>query len=187
MAEERWPEFPRLVLDMATRYPVLPPLPSGRITNLDQLPADVRREVSNAMREKGKGKFLPKMGKKAQIVARIRQSKGQWPEFARAVTDLLRLTHKNLKPLGASRPKEFPRKIQAFLDEQLFPALDDGQQASLKRLEGRWPDYPLRLHELARLKNKPIPEMSLPGSRSCGTSCGVPWATTPTTECCILP
>jgi hypothetical protein len=142
--EGKWPEFPRLVRELADRHPVLPPLPSGEITSFEKLPALARNFVK------------PSSFKLVQ---------GRWPEYALAVSRHLKRERKgqSIPPLGASKLKDFPEEVRTFVRDKLLPALSAEQKKDLHKLEGHWPEYPKRLLELARQKRLVIPGMSLPG------------------------
>jgi hypothetical protein len=150
-AEGKWPDLPRLVARLAEEHPVLPPGPLGAITRWDQLPGTIRNRLEAEKRKGGAGKI------------RWALQKRPWPEFALSIAELLKNDRRRPAPLGASKPSEFPLEVQVFLRDKLFPALDMVEKADLKRLEGRWPEYPRRLLYLARAKQQPIPGMSLPG------------------------
>src|SRR5439155_11161420 len=66
---------------------------------------------------------------------------------------------------GASRPAEFPAETARFLADQLPRLVEALQLEELRRLEGTWPEYPQRLHQLARQNRFAIPGLSLPGPR----------------------
>jgi hypothetical protein len=146
--EGKWPELPRLVAKLATAHPVLPPLPKGPITRVHELPASMRHPL--LQRSKSKVPF---------------HLQGKWPEFALAVTDLYRSERGGQRPppLGASKPDELPPEVSAFLRDKLMPALSHMEAEALRRLEGRWPEYPYRLLRLGHQKRLVIPGMSLPG------------------------
>jgi hypothetical protein len=147
------PGLPRLIARLAEKYPVLPPKPSGAITKWPELPGAIRKRLDAEKRKGPAGK----------IPWRLQSPYREWPEFALAITGLLE-SDRRWPALGASKPAEFPPKIRDFLRDRLFPALSPMERTELRRLEGRWPDYPRRLLYLARLKELPIPDMSLPGS-----------------------
>ncbi len=153
-ARGKWPQYPRLVARLAERHPVLPPKPGGEITRVNELPASMRPLLRFYKDEVPRG------------------AQGKWPDFALAVTDLYRRKRPRQQPppLGASKPDEFPLAVRAFLNNRLFPSLSRSEMESLKRLEGRWPDYPIRLLRLARQKHEVIPGMSLPGPPELWTS-----------------
>jgi hypothetical protein len=159
-AEGRWPDLARTIRRLAEKYPVLPPLPSGKIMYGIQLFPRVSREGLRAVaysKEKG-----DKKGK--QLRPALAKLNGKWPEFALAAAAMIK--QKGVKPpaLGASKPAEFPEEMRPAL-RQLLAALSDEQRKSLHALEGRWPEYPQRVHELAWQKEVHIPGMTLPGPR----------------------
>jgi hypothetical protein len=144
--EGNWPDFPKQVSRLADRYPVLPEGPLGKVTKAAQLPPEVKARLEGS--------------KAAKEVARL---EGRWPDYALAVTDAVRAEGGPVKPLGASRLEEFPPATAVFVRNRLLPSLNMGEQAELKRSEGRWPDYPRRLLALAQKHHVVIPGMSLPG------------------------
>ena len=147
-----WPEFVRVIAMLSDRYPVLPPKFAGSpITNYHQLPARVARQLANE-KHKGQASKIPW------------HLQGKWPDFALGIVKVLEQEGKRpAAPLGASRPKEFPPPVRNFLEKELFGALSSTQAQNLRKLEGHWPAYPLRLLQLARRKHLVIPDMSLPG------------------------
>lgn len=159
LAEGKWPELPNLIHRLSEKYPVLPPLPSGPITQMKQLPTEppppMRKVISGGWKLKDKGK-MPK-----ELRA------GRWPDFALAASEAYRKLTKGKAPppLGASRPGELPAATQEYVQLELMPRADERQREELRRLEGRWPEYPLKLHAVARSRGLVIPGMSLPGPR----------------------
>jgi hypothetical protein len=55
---------------------------------------------------------------------------------------------------------------QEFIEKKLMPTLPPQQKKALEGLEGKWPEYPRRLAELARQHKKPIPGITLPGPQA---------------------
>jgi hypothetical protein len=155
-AEGRWPDLPRTVLQLAERYPVLPALPPPYVlvTRYENLPLRVRLALPRtALRSRG-------------IWEELKAHQGPWPDFALALSRTPYARRKGKLPaLGASRPEEFPPAVRDFLANTLPLHLGRGEADALRKLEGRWPEYPLRLHELARRHRLVIPGMSLPGPR----------------------
>jgi hypothetical protein len=148
-AEGKWPRLAKTILELSEKHPVLPPLPAGVIERYNQLPKETREYLSN----------------KKKIQEELRKSAGKWPQFALAANDLMKQEKRALPPLGASRPAEFDASVQTFLKEKLEPVLTADEKTKLRGAEGRWPDYPLRLLELAHKNNQIVPGMSLPGPR----------------------
>jgi hypothetical protein len=67
-----------------------------------------------------------------------------------------------MPPLGASRPGEFPREVGVFLRTKLEPKLTADEKQHLHAAEGKWPEYPKRLLQLAEKYKLGVPGMSLP-------------------------
>jgi hypothetical protein len=148
-AEGKWPRLANTILELSEKHPMLPPLPTGPIVRFNQLPPEAKALLTNK--------------KKAR--EELNKNQDKWPQFALAANDLMKQEKRTPPPLGASRPAEFDEAIQAFLKEKLEPALTTDERTKLHGAEGHWPDYPLRLLELARKNNLTVPGMSLPGPR----------------------
>lgn len=142
-AEGRWPDYPRTIDRLAERYPVLPEGPTGKITSADQLPANLKERLERSPRAKWAA-----------------QQEGKWPEYALAVSTVLRLDPE-LQPLGASRFDELPKDVKDRLKTRPLPA---SARADLEKFEGRWPDYPYWLLFHARKHRLELPGMTLPGT-----------------------
>jgi hypothetical protein len=158
-AEGKWPRLANTILELSEKHPFLPPAPAGRIERFNQLPKEAKDFLSN------KKKILDDLHK---------SSAGKWPQYALAVTELMKQEKRALPPLGASRPAEFHENIQTFLMEKLEPALSADEKTKLRGAEGRWPDFPLRLLELAHKNNLIVPGMSLPGPRELWNRAALP-------------
>jgi hypothetical protein len=145
-AEGKWPELARTIRELSDRHPVLPPLPPprGPITKYDHLPATAAVSIPRK---------------------RFADLQGRWPEYALAVTTVLKKQKRRVAPLGASKLDELPSDARQFVQKQLLPALGPLQKDNLRRMDGRWPEYPKRLLALAWQKRLVIPGMSLPGPR----------------------
>lgn len=90
---------------------------------------------------------------------------GKWPDFALAVADEASRVKMALPfNLGPSKPGEFRPPMEAFLAKTLFPVLTPAEREDLKKLEGKWPEYPRRMIEFAKKHDLPVPGVTLPGS-----------------------
>jgi hypothetical protein len=147
--EAKWPRVARSILELSEKHPVLPPKPGDAITRYAQLPPEAKGLLSNK-------KFREELNKSVR----------KWPDFALAVTDLMKREKRELPPLGASRPAEFSEAVRTFLKDKLEPALTEDQKMRLRGAEGRWPDYPRLLLKLSQENNLIVPGMSLPGPRA---------------------
>jgi hypothetical protein len=106
----------------------------------------------------------PGVNKKAVLPLDRRNTRGKWPEFVLEVADGLRRTgHPVPESLGPCRPEEFKPPVQQFLAESLFPKLTPADKEALKKLEGKFPDYPRQVVEVATRYDESIPGVMLPG------------------------
>ena len=148
-----WSLYGLLLYQLAERHPYLPE-PGGGKPLVDQVsltPAFRREAVSKGILNK---RQLPR---------------GKWPEFALELAEDARKANITVpSSFGPCRPGEFTEPVNTFLKETLFPQLDATQAGSLKKLEGKWPDYPKRILALARDPkiDLPVPGVTLPGPPS---------------------
>jgi hypothetical protein len=139
-ADGKWPLLPLTVLDLCEKHPYLPPLPGGAITKYEQLPDEAKAALG------------------ADRAKQLKNQEGKWPDYALGVAEALRREKMgNPPPLGASRPSEFPDEVKDAIAK-----LKDADRAKLHEAEGRWPDYPQTLVDLARRGNLPLPGMTRP-------------------------
>lgn len=153
------------VVRLADAHPLLP----GRVGPKDfaSLPESVREYLAKndrGPRKKGPFPFLVMDDKKL-----LTRAEGRWPEYAVELTR--HAERNNLKlpvPLGDSTKAQMPPEVQAFIDKVLEPTLKQtekgrDQLANLTRVQGRWPEYPRQLMDLARMYRLPVPNWTLPG------------------------
>jgi hypothetical protein len=92
---------------------------------------------------------------------------GRWPEFAVEITAYCRKNNLKLPPLGDCRKDQMPAEVVGFLDKlERDGRKSDAIRADLKALDeaqGKWPDYPRLVLDLARKYKYPIPGWTLPG------------------------
>jgi hypothetical protein len=98
----------------------------------------------------------------------VRRARGRWPDFAAELTAHARRNNLDLPPLGETNKKQMPGEVTEFLDRALDRQLrqaGEGGKADRKLLadaEGRWPEYPRQIVDLARKYRQPIPGWTLP-------------------------
>ena len=166
---ELW--FPYVLVYLADRHPPALPGEYGPKT-FKELPAEVQDRIRKAVMVKGgKGPGEPVLKKL------VRAAEGKWPEFAVAVTRFTAQWPKGPKgPKGKGirlSPFEFwpvyfghlSPDVQRFLDEKLRPALSAEEDLRLTRSEGKWPDYPRTIQELATHHSLRVPWQTLPDAR----------------------
>lgn len=149
-----WVLYGALVHHLAARHPMLPE-PERPILDWGQF-RQQHPDLFRTLQPKG-GVLL--LDRKANF--------GKWPEFALEVAARLRSANLAVpESLGPCRPGKFSPPIETFLAQVLFPKLTDAEKASLKRLEGQWPEYPRQLLKLAEAHDLPVPGVTLPGKPS---------------------
>jgi hypothetical protein len=150
------PEFGEVVKHLAELHPYLPPRPAPHkpIVRYEDLPDAAKVQAGPK----------PVWERRVQIWERLRKVEGKWPEWALAFhAELTPEQRKHMHPLGASRPGEFSPEVQAFLAQTLKPAIPHKEWLNLRDVEGKWPEYPKRLLDLAHRHKLEVPGMSLPG------------------------
>ncbi len=132
--EGYWLSYGAFLLRMSEQHPTLPRPKNGKpIVEVNQVPA---------------GYSVP--------FPRVRPLVGKWPDFA---LEVARANPNPKAPFGPSKPDEFTEPVRKFILEKLT----DADRKRLEPLEGKWPQYPQRLLELARSQNLSVPEAMLPG------------------------
>ena len=152
LKEGYWFSYGACLLQLSEQHPMLPEPGKGKpLTQMDQPPLTmpiVRRLVKND------GVALPQ---------RFRATLGRWPDFALEIHKLDANSKDKLPPLGPCRPGEFADDLELFLKDQLLPKLAKGERDKLDALQGKWPEYPRLMIDLAKAKNLSVPGAMLPG------------------------
>lgn len=171
--EGNWPLYARsLAKLMETSSPILPGYPEpGRVwpTRFQELPLEWRIAL-NHYRPEGKA-ARPAQGKDASMDAKHRREQwrllsknSNWPDYAVAATSIVRADKLKVETqLGPNKPDHFLPVTQGVIKNELLPTLSPAEKKDLTAEEGKWPEYPKRLLELAKRH-----EISLPGlARPC--------------------
>lgn len=134
----------RAVAELCDKYPVLTLQP--RHTTFQSLPPEYQRVMEK----------VPKFAQRGLNEGR--------PQYAAQVTQLLRSFKLQPKQqLGPTTANEISLRVSAFVNKTLMNSLSAQERARLREAEGKWPDYPQVLHELARAHRMSVPELSPPG------------------------
>src|SRR5262249_30904882 len=137
-AQGQWPLFPLTLVEIADKHPPALPGPKGPKA-LDELPADVRNKLKNK-----NGVYFPALQKALK-------SEKKWPGFAitvrtfRSAKNLLILPHE-LWPWGHMC---LTKPMQDFVDKDLPKVMTGEEKTRLTTAEGKWPDYPVAIKEIA--------------------------------------
>lgn len=162
--QQQYVGYGMMVVALADRHPVLP----GKVgpKNWAGLPEEVKTYLQNHevhIRKKDKGPLLER-----DELKDVRRAQGRWPDFALELTKYCQKHGLQLPaPLGDCKKDQMPPEVIQFLDKP-DPQLrkNEAWKADLKLLaeaEGKWPDYPRTIVELARKYRLPIPGWTLPG------------------------
>jgi hypothetical protein len=154
-AEGKWPDFPQVLVELASKRPTaLPPDPPRKLA---ELPEPVRHRLIEPKKatDKKKDTIAAK-----RLEAQIRAYEG--PGFAsnlvqhyagKLPTDIeyLASTYNALQP-----------PMRDFVSNQLDPALDQTEKRKLADAAKQWPEYPRTIQELAIKHNLQPPWHILP-------------------------
>lgn len=143
--------FVKMILDFAEDNPLLPLNKMGtKYLTMKDLPPEVSAQL----------KILKQAGAYKQ--SEITKVEKRWPAFARAVTEIIRRSDPTFNyEFGACKLEDFPEDARVVLDE-LVQMLQEDEIVKLQSLEGKWPDYPLIIRDLARVHLVIVPGISIP-------------------------
>ena len=156
--EGKWPYYARMVLELSDKdeYQSKLPGPSTGPAIFERLPGEYKTLFEN------KSDNLPQA---------VRRKATHWPEYAIAVTEEARKKNTTLPPekqvklpLGPAQPKDFAALVKQFLETTLPAQLTEKEKKELKEAEGRWPEYPQKVLELATKHKLDVPMMRMPNA-----------------------
>jgi hypothetical protein len=141
-------------------HPTLP----GKVGPKDwaSLPEEVKKHLIDH------DKHFAKKGWQQEL-KELRRSQGRWPEFALELADYCQKNNLKLPdPLGDCRKSQMPAEVREFLNKSLEPQLQRtepgrAEQKALNDAEGKWPEYPRMIIDLARKHKLSVPGWTLPG------------------------
>jgi hypothetical protein len=67
--------------------------------------------------------------------------------------------------LGPTKMDELPPAAQRFVRDDLMNKLNENEKKQLSDTQGTWPEYPMKVKELADKHRLIVPGLSLPGTR----------------------
>jgi hypothetical protein len=172
-AEGNWPLYAQTLAKIIeeTPTPEVPGIFEARIwpKQFKDLPDDWKkalnpfRPVQKENAGVAKGKKDDGARKKMEEWRSLNAKAGKWPEYAIAATHFAR--SKQLKidsQLGPSKLEHFPPFVQNLIKAELLPKLTPAEKADLSGREGKWPEYPEALRELAKRHHVTIPGFARP-------------------------
>jgi hypothetical protein len=152
-AEGQWPAYPQTLVEIADRHPFALPGPEGP-RHLHELPLPIQNRLK---------------GNKAKDPKFLRAAEGRWPDFAVAVAEHVRKMPNYHLPneLWASSYQSLLTPMREYVDKTLRPVLTSDEKLDLIRAEGKWPDYPKLIQQLATDHHLAPPpwQTAVPGPR----------------------
>ena len=144
--------FVKMILDFAEDNP---PLPLNKMGIKYLSSKDLPTEVS------AKLKSLKQIGVYKPV--ELSKIEKKWPAFARGVTEIIRRSEPLFNyEFGACKFEDLPEDIRTVVENELIQMLQDDEKVKLQLVEGKWPDYPLMLRDLARVHLVTVPGISIP-------------------------
>lgn len=143
--------FVKMILDFADDNP---PLPLNKMGVKYLSPKDLPPEVLTLLKS-----LKPGVYKSVELT----KNEKKWPAFARGVTEIIRRSDPAFNyEFGACKFEDLPEDIRTVVENELIQMLQDDEKVKLQLVEGKWPDYPLMLRDLARVHWVTIPGISIP-------------------------
>jgi len=144
-----WFAYGFTLVRLADQHPIFPWTKVGP-KDWKELPDEVRR----------------KLPRPVDLPREVRRAQGRWPDFAVEVTAYCTRHDLSVPPLGDCRKDAMPPEVVQVLGkwERELKKTEAGR-ADLKALDedqGKWPDYPRRIVDLARKHKQPLPGWTLP-------------------------
>lgn len=142
----------KMIFEFTEENPPLPLNKSGtRYLSMKDLPMDIFVQL----------KKMKQAGSYKQV--ELSRVEGKWPNYARVVTEILRKNDPSFTfDFGASNLNDFSPEAKIVIENALIPVLQEDEKGKLQAVEGRWPDYPMAIRELARVHLVVVPGLSIP-------------------------
>ena len=173
-AEGHWPQYPITLVELADRHPLALPQKYGPVSYQD-LPRTVTDKVAakwETKDAKGIAKatpatfFLNQANNKKYKERMDKIEPGLPARLACAVANFLHARKVEALPyeLWAARSSDLGRPMKEFLDPEgsFLGNLSDAERAELRQAEGKWPEYPFKIKQLAEKYGFKPPWQSLP-------------------------
>jgi len=155
-AEGNWPEYPMELVALADRHP--PALPDSRgPKKVEDLPEEILRRLFKGKADKHK----PQLRNLNEKAVKIGLGRAVAQRAKEKPPDGVILPHE----LWPYRQKCLSQQVQDFIKGKLLPLLTPDEKLALVEADaqGFWPDYPLKLKELAENHGLRVPWQTLPG------------------------
>jgi hypothetical protein len=154
-----WPGYAQKLTELSQKHPILVP-PSehiGVVSFSDPvLSKNIRQQLSGRT---GRGR------EGERRLHELHELQGRWPNFALEMDRVAKTRKVTLpaKSLGPCEPGAFVPDVQDFINKELRK--DPAAAKKLDEAQGKWPDYPLAVMQLAKESKKRVPGTFLPGGK----------------------
>jgi hypothetical protein len=155
--------FPRILVELADKHPSALPGSQGP-THFSELPKAVQQQLAPLVERLSKlpPKAAPRL---RQLKIFLDRSAGKWPQYGKAIAMVARMRKIRLAfELWPSQESDLSFDVQKLLRDQLYPELSKDEKKALEEKK-TWPEFPLKIEELAKKHKLRVPWLSLPGSR----------------------
>jgi hypothetical protein len=132
---------------------------------MEDLPGDWRIAL-NGLRTRldlngqkvGKKGLTSEQKKRNEELRHLNSLAGKWPEFAATAAELVRTEKLKVESqIGPSKEGDLAPATKFAVQNELAIRLTEDEKTDLKTKEGKWPDYPQRLFELAKKHKVQLP------------------------------
>jgi hypothetical protein len=169
-AEGNWPLYAQTLAKVMETPPRLPGFPDRAWpVKMADLPPDWKAALNGFRPDppgtKGGQKKTLEPAERMHRNRLLKQlsEKQKWPDFAEFAVKIARDEKlKTESQLGPNKPEHFGQMARAFVANELYPKLTEAQKNELTSREGKWPDYPELLLQLAKKHSLTVPGMSRP-------------------------
>jgi hypothetical protein len=170
-SEGSWPLYVRTLAEVIakTSPPEVLGYPPDKKKNwpvrMEDLPGDwrialngLRTRVDQNGQKVGKKGLNPEQRKRNEELRRLNNLANKWPDFAVAATDLVRAEKLKVESqIGPTKEGDLALATRFAIQNELLVQLTEDEKADLKSKEGKWPDYPQCLVELAKKHKVRLP------------------------------
>jgi hypothetical protein len=138
--EGQWPQYPMKLVELASKHPAALPGNAGP-KSIKELP----NEVLLKLRLLKKDAPIPVPKKEARLL-----EAGNWPAFGSSLAKVAKLKKTAFDHEFLAYDRDcLTKEMQEFLKKRLEPALNRDDLKRLYDSEGKWPEYPKTIQELA--------------------------------------
>jgi hypothetical protein len=148
-AQGHWPWFPYLLVKLADDHPLALPNETKWPRAVEDLPDEIRVRLIKA---------------NVDFEKTLQPLQNQYPALVAKIADLVNRNEPTpLRwDLWPTKTQQLSSPVRTFLEKELQNLLTAEEKEKLKNAEGKWPEFPVMLQELARSHQLKIPWQTFP-------------------------